>query len=480
MKFIFSILLLTCSSYIFSQWTSKSPVIGDPKNHPVTFTIDSIGYAATGYNTKKQALYQDVIKYNPRTDSWTALKDFPGGARGLGAGASYNGKGYLGFGVGTGGYFKDLWEYSPESDTWKQLASLPGLARRHPCFSITENGKLYVGLGDGPDENGDFDPGFKDFWEYDIASNSWTQMPDLPAAGRHHPYHFAIGNDVYVGFGDNHAVIFKDFYKLSSISKTWTKLTDFPGESRVAGAQFAFGGNGYIVDGEGSDHQNLDEGELHRYDPNNDTWTTLAYHSGDGLWAPGAFVIDSLVYVVGGDDDDDNTSTITWAYSLEQKPVDKALSENNGMFTLSPEFFDEQASYQWIDCGNNNEPLAGEQNPNILIPAGKSYALVVTYSEGGVDTSDCYQATATGIASNATKSFVAYPNPASDVVHLQGVSPSYGYNLISSNGQLALAGVFNSSGSIQVKSLKKGAYILQIKNENGIVISSQSLSIVGD
>ena len=478
------ILLLTVfiinTALVLGQWTTKASVIGDPKNHPVTFSLDGKAYSVSGYNTSKQRIYRDAYQYDPQSDVWTKLKDFPGPARGFAAGAAFNGKGYMGFGVSSSSYLNDLWEYDPTNDSWKQLASCPGLARRHPVFTITENGKLYVGLGDGPNSSGTFDPGFKDWWEYDIANNTWTQKDDLPAAGRHHPYFFSIGTDVYAGFGDNHDEVFKDFYKFNSVNSEWTILNDFPGERRVAGAQFAYKGKGYIVDGEGSDHQNLDEGELHRYNPETDKWTTLAFHSGDGLWAPGAFVLDSMVYVVGGDDDDDVSSSTLWAYSLEEKPVDNALSENNGVFSLSNDFFDENASYQWVDCNNGFVAITGETGSSITIPVGESYALVVTYSEGGIDTSACYQAS-TSIGSLNNVAVSVYPNPSKDKVFIKSLDGNkiVSYAIVNTLGVQVAKGSMNVKGEINVADLNNGTYFLMLTNSDGGAPYVQKINKIG-
>ncbi len=471
-KVVFTTLMLSCSVIAFAQWTTKADMSGDGKNHPVTFAIDGFGYAVTGYNTIGGFIYNDGYKYDPSNNSWTPLSPFPGGFRGFAVGASYNGKGYLGFGLSTTAYLNDLWEYDPTNDSWTELAPCPCLGRRHPAFAITSNGKIYVGLGDGLNLGGSFDPGFKDWWEYDIGMDTWSQKTDLPADGRHHPYYFSIGTDVYTGFGDNHTPIFKDFYKYNSLTEQWTVLNDFPGESRVAGAQFSHNGFGYIVDGEGSNHGNLDEGELHRYDPNSDTWTTLAFHSGDGLWAPGAFVIDDMAYVVGGDLDNDVSLSTLWAYSLEDTPVDNALTNSVGEISLSSDFFDENASFQWVDCDNNFAPLAGETNSLITIPPESSYALIVTYSEGGVDTSDCYENLTVSIEEEPFQSdysFSVFPNPLKDRVHIQrqnDFNENLEYIIVNGLGIEVGKGDFvGANCDIDVSSLANGMYFVFIRSE---------------
>ncbi|MFT6850020.1 MAG: N-acetylneuraminic acid mutarotase [Sphingobacteriales bacterium] len=480
---ILASLLVSFSTTVFSQWTTKSNIPAAGRNHPITFSLDGMGYAVTGYNTRGGQFFGESYQYNPAEEAWTKMTNFTGGARGFAAGATYNGKGYLGFGLNNGGYLNDLYEYDPTTDKWKELASCPCLGRRHPAFGITDNGKLYVGLGDGENASGTFIPGFKDMWEYDIATDTWSQQNDLPGIGRHHPYYFTIENDIYMGFGDNHEAIFKDFYKFNSVSQSWTKLNDFPGESRVAGAQFVYNGFGFIVDGEGSDHQNLESGELYKYDPTTDQWTTLSSHIGDGLWAPGAFVIDSMAFVIGGDDNSDVSFNKLWNYSLADKPVDDAISVSSGTVSLNDHFFDQEAQFQWVDCNDNYSKLDGETEGSIQIPTGESYALVVTYSAGGVDTSACYDGTenTTGLDELfADRAFKIYPNPASDFVNIQGpknFKSELEYSVYNQLGMKLTSGEFKGLDvKLDISNLVNGVYFLTINSEDGVIIKTHAIT----
>src|SRR5438045_7987523 len=90
-------------------------------------------------------------------------------------------------------YKKDFWEYDPATDTWTQKADFGGVARnRATGFSI--NGKGYIGTG--------WDGSFrKDFWEYDPATNTWTLKADFGGTARYSAPGFSIGNKGYVGTG---------------------------------------------------------------------------------------------------------------------------------------------------------------------------------------------------------------------------------------------------------------------------------------
>lgn len=293
-------ILLTTISTLFSlsliaqsqTWLTVPGGIPAGVHHPVTFAIGDYGYSITGVNSNGSTI-DKVYRYNPVTDSWATLPDFPGGSRGFAIGLTYQGKGYVGFGVSSSQYFDDLWAYDTATMQWTQLADCPGPARRHPAL-MAANGKIYVGLGN--DNTGDL----KDFWQYDIASDSWTQLPDIPGPARHHPFMFAVNGEVYAGMGHGGNFIFDDWYRFDTVNNTWQTMTDFPGEARVAGTQFDHMGHGYVLSGDGDNHSFMSTGEFWEYDDATDNWTQLASHPGPSRWAPGSFVINDTLYFFGG------------------------------------------------------------------------------------------------------------------------------------------------------------------------------------
>lgn len=297
MKTIFTLFTLICSALLFGQqWTDVASVPGSSssKHHPVTFSIDGIGYSVAGSNSFDVST-STSHKYDPILDQWTTMDNFPGTSRGFSYGVSDGEFGYMGFGYNTqvGTYLDDLWKFDPLSETWTELASCPCQARTHPAF-IHLDGKIFVGVGGDGSNNRD------DWWQYDIALNTWSAKPDFPGVPRHHPYYFDLDGYAYVGFGHGVDGIFKDFYKYDPDSEIWEEMNDFPGESRVAGTQFSHDGYGYILSGDGDDHDYLETGEFWQYNPADDSWSQLPSHPGLSRWAPGSFVIDGKAYLVQG------------------------------------------------------------------------------------------------------------------------------------------------------------------------------------
>ena len=273
------------------SWVVKADApIG--RHHPISFALNGKGYAITGTDSIGQPT-DDAFEYNPTSDTWNVLTDFPGLARSYGIGTVANGKAYLGFGATDSAYLKDFWSFDPTNGTYTQLANCDCSSRKHPAM-ISIGNRIYVGLGN--DVTGDKN----DWWLYHIDDNTWTQLANLPGPGRHHPYMFNAGGEIFAGLGHSGPTILKDWYKLDTISNTWMAMNQFPGEGRVAGTQFNMHGYGFILSGDGDDHSFMATGEMWRYNPANDTWLEFQPHPGKSRWAPGSFVINDEVFFFGG------------------------------------------------------------------------------------------------------------------------------------------------------------------------------------
>lgn len=284
-------LLILYSGLTAQDWTAISS-LPSGKHHPVTFAIDGVGYAFTGWDAVNGPS-RDAYKYDPSNDTWSTLPQFSGAARSYAIGYAYNGKGYLGFGATETAYLADIWEFDPMDESWSLLTVCPCDSRRHPAFLMDED-KIYVGLGDGQIGN------MNDWWQYDMVEDEWTQLPNIPALQRHHPYQFTVNGELYVGLGHGGPNIFNDWFHFDQSNNTWETLNNFPAEARVAGTQFNHGDYGYILSGDGSDHSYMEEGEFWQYDPSEDSWEQFPSHPGNSLWAPGSFVIGDTLYFLGG------------------------------------------------------------------------------------------------------------------------------------------------------------------------------------
>ena len=293
----------------FGQWEQRaSPPF--TKDHGIGFSLDGFGYVLTGgANGQVFSATKDFFKYDPNTDTWEQLPDYPGPNRGYGIGDVWNGKVYFGFGLDGFSLLNDLWSWDP-TNGFTQLPSCPCTGRVHPAL-IAVDGKVYVGAG-GASGN------LNDFWEYDIASQTWAQRTNLPG-NRHHPYQFTLNGDIYIGNGH-----LSSWYRFDPASNTWTQVASLV--ARVAGAQFSYNGKGYALSGSDVNHNRFSTGEFWEYDPVTDAWTSLPPHPGNSRFGPTQFVIDNYIYLAGGYDRFDPTNTMIpmttmWRYDLGPSSV---------------------------------------------------------------------------------------------------------------------------------------------------------------
>ncbi|MGC3943120.1 MAG: kelch repeat-containing protein [Chryseolinea sp.] len=178
-------------------WTQKADFPGEERAEATTFTIGSDTYV--GFGTGKNGSLKDLYKYASATNTWTASVNYPNSNSIVGPGVFVdNGSAYF-----IGGYrsntatTNELWRF--DGITWTQLTSLPGETRKNP-FVFAINGKAYVG-GGTKINSGSTTSGGRDFWEYDIATNNWTQLTDLPSDATTDARSFSIS-------GANSALVF--------------------------------------------------------------------------------------------------------------------------------------------------------------------------------------------------------------------------------------------------------------------------------
>lgn len=273
-------------NFSFAQWEQKANPIFT-KDHGIGFSLDGFGYVLTGgANGQVFSSTRDFFKYDPNADTWQQLTDYPGPARGYGIGDTWNDKLYFGFGLdGNSNYLNDLWEWDPATNVFTELPSCPCDGRVHPGF-LADNGKVYMIAGGNDNGN------LSDLWIYDINDSTWSQKTDIPG-NRHHPYQFTINGEVYVGAGH-----LSSWYKFDENNNSWIQIASLV--ARVAGSPFSYNGKGYALSGTDVNHNSFDTGEFWEYDPAVDTWTELPPHPGTSRFGSTQFVIDNYIYLLGG------------------------------------------------------------------------------------------------------------------------------------------------------------------------------------
>lgn len=209
---------------LIGYWVRMSDFDGLARGEASGFTIGNKGYLACGFDgSKNNERMSDLWEYDMEMDAWMQKADFPGSARSKATAFSIGDKGYLGTGYNyttEGGevYLNDFWEYDPASNTWTQKADFPGSAR-YDAVSFSVLGKGYIGAG----YDGNY---LKDFYAYEPSSNSWQQIVSIGGTKRQGASSFVIDDVAYICCGQNNGEYVYDFWKYDPASGSWTQLRE--------------------------------------------------------------------------------------------------------------------------------------------------------------------------------------------------------------------------------------------------------------
>ena len=192
-------------------WTQKTSMPGPAGGRvgPAGFSIGTKGYFATGGTPINSAFTNDLLEYDPATDTWESKAPFPGPGRYWPVAFSIGTNGYVGTGADVGTIFNDFWEYNSLTNSWLQKANVGGSPRTYAAgFSIGSKG--YIGGGAAA---GGYAAGLSDFWEYNPTSNQWIQKANIGGAGKDRTTGFSLNNKGYIGTGLNSGVYLNDFWE---------------------------------------------------------------------------------------------------------------------------------------------------------------------------------------------------------------------------------------------------------------------------
>jgi hypothetical protein len=160
--------------------------------------------------------------------------------------------------------------------------------------------------------------------------------------------------------------------------------------------------------------------------------------------------------------DDGNGNYVLVYQNINITPLEASVSVSG--FTLTAQNTNPDVSYQWIDCGNSNAPLIGENGVSFTASESGNYALQVTQN-GCTETSECYEISTLGITQALQDKCHIYPNPASSEIFIESKANGT-YILQDMNGKMVLEDKFNSGkNKVDLDTIQTGMYILTIYTE---------------
>ncbi len=100
-----------------SNSTESYDYSGVQRVNAVAFTVNNLGFVATGASSNAGAVRTDCYVYDPLADTWTLKNPFPGTFSGRANGIAFGigDYGYVGLGNSGSTRFDDLWRFAPDA-----------------------------------------------------------------------------------------------------------------------------------------------------------------------------------------------------------------------------------------------------------------------------------------------------------------------------------------------------------------------------
>ena len=378
---------------------------------------------------------------------WTKKNDFGGLKRERAVAFVVDSLAFVGTGVDTAeNVLNDFWKYNVENDAWEQVADLPGSVRRN-AVAFTINGKGYVGTGmDSVAASSAGSQTLSDFWSYDPTLNSWTQKMDFPGSngtGIYFSTAFSIDSKGYICGGKRGPNDYTDeLWEYKPSVDQCAQLQDFPGGVRYQLSSFSIGYQGYV--GLGTD-QDYYRNDIWMFDATTNQWTQKADFPASERASSMTFNIGQRGYICmganGGLLDD------LWEYNPE---------------------YDQWSLKASYGGSARKNAVAFTVNNKAYVGTGKGYS--------GKKAS-MYEYTPSDFLSIQEENSIQlnlYPNPASEVLHIDSEIKMKNIQIINSSGRMILN---TTKKNIPINHLKNGVYHVKIELENSIIKTEKFLKI---
>jgi len=285
-----------CMSSLFSQdiWIQKDSIKGPPRSGIASFVLGNRGYVVGGF--KGSGSSRKMYSYSQNQDDWDdeiSLGDSLGGGleRHLACGFSINNRGYITTGQGLGTPFmKDLWEFDKATQTWTQKADFPGTPRR-AAVSFVANNVAYVGTGE------DAQGLCNDFYQYVPSLNVWNAITTFPGGGRKQAVAFELNGYGWIATGDA-GILKNDLWSYNTVENTWQQKSDLPGVARQGAVAWSTSPSAYVATGQSPQGDYL--GDVWQYNYYQNAWVQKNDFGGGPRTNASAFVINGSAFLGGG------------------------------------------------------------------------------------------------------------------------------------------------------------------------------------
>lgn len=237
----------------------------------------------------------DFFEYDPVTDVWVSKASLPIPFA-YGVGISVGDKGYVGLGEASSGTFGGLnfrkwYQYDPVTDQWIAKQNFMNVSDTELIYFITLNASSYTKIGTDiylfGGNIGRYGGGGRQtdsLYKYDTLLDTWTLIDDELGSNRTIASGFYSNGKIYAGGGQNSEVL-NDFWEYDIATSTWTEKASLENMYYSRGVA-EVNGKGYFIGGYNPIFSNFNQSaitysnKLLEYDPITDTWIEKAPYPG--------------------------------------------------------------------------------------------------------------------------------------------------------------------------------------------------------
>ncbi len=342
---------------------------------------------------------------------WNKKSSIGGTGRHRGIGGNAYQFGYMGLGhvngAGADISFRDWWQYNPATDSWTQKSDFPVANHGAVCFSL--NDRIYVGGGSSLTN---------EFYAFNPLTNQWTPIANCPLSPGD-VQGFSASNKGYVIYTNQLA-------EYNPSSDSWSLKANVPVNASNWSCTFSNGTSGFLKVGHA----------LYEYKPSQDVWLARANHPGLSTGGSYGFSINGIGYVasgyVGG------LSTVTeevWSFNPANNTWTREVDFPGSSRRFLAAFSIDEKGYIGLGTNGINLNDVWEFDPSKTLEISEADPLQI----------------------------VLYPNPCSDLLILNGLKEPLDFAIYSTLGERMLNG--ETKERIDVDQLAPGHYIIVIKNK---------------
>lgn len=361
-----------------------------------------------------------------------------------------------------------------QAQKWLQRADF-GSVGRHRATALTIGNKGYMGLGhtNGTGNN----IVYKDWWQYDPASNSWTQKADY-AAPNYAATAFATDTKAYIGGGDQ---LTFEYYAYDPQTNVWTAIANCPVYVTDQTA-FTINNKGYVMTGN----------SCYEFNPGGNSWNIKnAMPFSVGIWST-SFVIGGSAYVKSGNQlYEYKASTDSW---IVRAPCPGIATGGSSSFALNGKGYVISGYVGWLseltkeiweyNPGNNTwtqledfEGSARRFSCGITIQDRGYFGL----GTNGINFNDwwAYDGNSLDIKENTVECTV-YPNPASEWIKVERKGGTWdALQLLDESGKIVHTETqVGEMIELDVRQFPSGSYHLLLRS-NTEPVYQQTIQLIG-